>query len=130
MTNEMARTIEHLSGGSAAGLVFTPHLAPMTRDVLATIDCRGSATTEECLDSARRRYAGRGFVRVTDKPPHSKWATGSNLAFISHAADPGRNVVVAMGVVGHLGKGAAGQAVQNANLIRAAGQDDPGITPG
>ena len=96
---EMAKTIERLSGGSAAGLVFAPHLVPMTRGVLATIYCRGRATTDECLDAARRFYAGRAFVRVTDKPPQTKWATGSNLAFVSYVADPERNLVIAMGVV-------------------------------
>ncbi|TQV83111.1 N-acetyl-gamma-glutamyl-phosphate reductase [Denitrobaculum tricleocarpae] len=114
---EMAETIERLSGGSASGLVFTPHLVPMTRGVLVTIYCRGHATTDQCLDAARRFYAGRAFVRVTEKPPQTKWATGSNLAFVSYAADPERNLVIAMGVVDNLGKGAAGQAVQNANLI-------------
>ncbi|CAN5405245.1 N-acetyl-gamma-glutamyl-phosphate reductase [soil metagenome] len=114
---EIAQTIERLSGGSAAGLVFTPHLVPMTRGVLATIYCRGSATTEQCLEAARLFYAGRAFVRVTDKPPQTKWATGSNLAFVSYAADPERNLVMAMGAVDNLGKGAAGQALQNANLI-------------
>ena len=106
-----------MSGGSAAGLVFTPHLVPMTRGVLATLYCRGRATTEQCLEAARDFYAGRAFIRVTDKPPQTKWATGSNLAFVSYAADPERNLVIAMGVVDNLGKGAAGQAVQNANLI-------------
>src|SRR5258707_21766 len=43
---EIAKTIERLSGGSAAGLVFTPHLVPMTRGVLATMYCRGPATTD------------------------------------------------------------------------------------
>lgn len=114
---EMATTIERLTGASAAGLVFTPHLVPMTRGILATIYCRGSATTADCLDAARRFYAGRAFVRVTDAPPQTKWASGSNLAFVSYAADPARNLVIAMGVVDNLGKGAAGQAIQNANLI-------------
>jgi N-acetyl-gamma-glutamyl-phosphate reductase len=114
---EIAKTIERLSGGSAAGLVFTPHLVPMTRGLLTTIYCRGRATTAECLDAARRFYSGRAFVRVTDKPPQTKWASGSNLAFVSYAADPERNLVIALGVVDNLGKGAAGQAVQNANLI-------------
>lgn len=114
---EIAKTIALLSDGSAAGLVFTPHLVPMTRGVLATIYCRGSATTDQCLNVARRFYAERAFVRVTDKPPQTKWATGSNLAFVSYAADPERNLVIAMSVVDNLGKGAAGQAVQNANLI-------------
>jgi N-acetyl-gamma-glutamyl-phosphate reductase len=114
---EMASTIEALAAASAAGLVFTPHLVPMTRGILATIYCRGQATTADCLAAARQFYAGRAFVRVTDAPPQTKWATGSNLAFVSYAADPARNLVIAMGVVDNLGKGAAGQAVQNANLI-------------
>lgn len=114
---EIAKTIERLSGGSATGLVFTPHLVPMSRGVLVTIYCRGHATTEQCLEAARRFYAERAFVRVTDRPPQTKWSTGSNLAFVSYAADPERSLVIAMGVVDNLGKGAAGQAVQNANLI-------------
>ncbi|ONG49991.1 N-acetyl-gamma-glutamyl-phosphate reductase [Pseudoroseomonas deserti] len=114
---EMARAIERLGGGSAAGLVFTPHLVPMTRGLLATIYCRGRASTAQCLAAAQRFYAGRAFVRVTETPPQTKWATGSNLAFVSYAADPARDLVIAMGVVDNLGKGAAGQAVQNANLI-------------
>ena len=114
---EMASTVEALTGASASGLVFTPHLVPMTRGILATIYACGSATTAECLAAARDFYAGRPFVRVTDAPPQTKWATGSNLAFVSYAADPARNLVMALGVVDNLGKGAAGQAVQNANLI-------------
>jgi N-acetyl-gamma-glutamyl-phosphate reductase len=106
-----------LSGGSAAGLMFTPHLVPMTHGSLATIYCRGRATTDQCLDAARRFYARRLFVRVTDKPPQTKWATGSNLAFVRYAADPERDLMISMGVVDNLGKGAAGQAVQNANPI-------------
>jgi N-acetyl-gamma-glutamyl-phosphate reductase len=69
------------------------------------------------LDAARNFYAGRAFIRVTDDLPQTKWASGSNLAFISYAADPERNLVIAMGVIDNLGKGAAGHAVQNANLI-------------
>jgi N-acetyl-gamma-glutamyl-phosphate reductase len=114
---EMATTIERLSGASAAGLVFVPHLVPMTRGILVTMYCRGSATTDQCLDAARRFYNNRAFVRVTDKPPQTKWASGSNLAFVNYAADPERNLVIALGVVDNLGKGAAGQAVQNANLM-------------
>ncbi|HBM57912.1 MAG TPA: N-acetyl-gamma-glutamyl-phosphate reductase [Citreicella sp.] len=130
---EMARTIEALSGGSAAGLVFTPHLVPMTRGVLVTIYCRGQASTDQCLTAAREFYADRPFVRVTDRPPQTKWASGSNLAFVSYAADPERDLVIAMGVVDNLGKGAAGHAVQNANLIcglpETAGLDGAPVWP-
>ena len=114
---EMARTIDRLSGTRSEGLVFTPHLAPMTRGIMSTIYARGKITTEQCLDAARSFYAGRAFVRVTDKPPHTKWATGSNLFFVSYACDPARNLVIAMGACDNLGKGAAGQAIQNANIM-------------
>jgi N-acetyl-gamma-glutamyl-phosphate reductase len=124
---EIAQTIEAMSeGGSARGLVFTPHLVPMTRGILVTIYCRGrgGVTTEQCLGEARRFYAQRPFVRVLERPPHTKWALGSNLALIGYAADPKRDLVIAMGVVDNLGKGAAGQAVQNANLICGLSETD------
>jgi N-acetyl-gamma-glutamyl-phosphate reductase len=115
---EMVATLSSL-GGAPVSLTFTPHLIPMTRGILSTCYARGRGgiTTEQCLDAARKFYAGRPFVRVIDKPPHSKWATGSNLAYVSYAADPARGVVIALGAIDNLGKGAAGQAVQNANLI-------------
>jgi N-acetyl-gamma-glutamyl-phosphate reductase len=113
---EMSATIKELAG-SEKGLVFTPHLVPMTRGILATIYCRGSADTQTCLKAAREYYAGRPFVKVTDKPLRTKWAYGSNNVFVSYACDPARNLVIALGALDNLGKGAAGQAVQNANLI-------------
>ncbi len=113
---EMTKAITQLAG-SPGSLVFTPHLIPMTRGILATCYARGKATTDQCLDAARKFYAGRPFVRITASPPHTKWATGSNLVFVSYAADPDRNLVIALGAVDNLGKGAAGQAIQNANLI-------------
>jgi N-acetyl-gamma-glutamyl-phosphate reductase len=113
---EMKATLATLAGADAS-LTFTPHLIPMTRGILSTCYARGKATTQQCLDAARKFYANRPFVRVTDKPPHSKWALGTNLAFVSYAADPERGLVIAIGAIDNLGKGAAGQAVQNANLI-------------
>jgi N-acetyl-gamma-glutamyl-phosphate reductase len=112
----MTSALSQLSG-KPAQLTFTPHLIPMTRGILASCYARGSATTQQCLDLARKFYANRPFVRVTDKPPHTKWATGTNLVYVSYAADPARNLIIALGAIDNLGKGAAGQAVQNANLI-------------
>lgn len=112
---EMSATIDAL-GGRGAGLIFTPHLIPMTRGILATCYLPGDTTTEACLEAARKFYAGRAFVRVVDQPPHTKWATGSNLVYVSYVAKPG-GMIIALGAVDNLGKGAAGQAVQNANLI-------------
>lgn len=124
---EMTATISKISGTKAEGLVFTPHLCPMTRGILSTIYARGKATTEQCFEAARTFYANSPFVRVTEKPPHTKWVSGSNLAFVSYAADPARNLVMALGVVDNLGKGAAGQAIQNANLICGL-SPDAGLT--
>jgi N-acetyl-gamma-glutamyl-phosphate reductase len=123
---EMVKALNHIGRlGTAEGgvsLTFTPHLIPMTRGILATCYGRGKATTADCLEAARAFYRDRPFVRIVEKPPHSKWATGSNLAYISYAADPDRGVVIALGAIDNLGKGAAGQAVQNANLM--TGQDE------
>ncbi len=102
---------------NAVNMVFTPHIVPMTRGILATCYARGTATAQQCLDAARAFYKDRPFVRVVDKSPQTKWATGTNLAFVSYACDPSRNLVMAIGACDNLGKGAAGQAVQNANLI-------------
>ena len=113
---EMQATLSTLAG-AAASITFTPHLVPMTRGILSTCYARGKVTAEECAAAAREFYAGRPFVRVIDKPPQSKWATGSNLAYVHYAADPEREIVIALGAIDNLGKGAAGQAVQNANLI-------------
>lgn len=114
---EIITAIGELGKKDAAGLVFTPHLVPMTRGIIATCYARGQVSTEQCLEAARKFYSGRPFVRVVDTPAHSKWATGSNLLFASYAADPARNLVIAIGAIDNLGKGAAGQAVQNANLM-------------
>jgi len=115
-TPEMTKALTQIAN-TPTHITFTPHLIPMTRGILATCYARGQATTEQCLQAAREFYKNSPFVRVTDKPPHTKWALGANLAFISYAADPQRNLVIALGAIDNLGKGAAGQAVQNANLI-------------
>ncbi len=121
---EMVKALSRIGGGEV-DLTFTPHLIPMTRGILSTCYARtrGKLTTAACLEAARTYYADRPFVRVTDKPPHTKWATGSNLVFVSYAADPDRGIVIALGAIDNLGKGAAGQAVQNANLMTGQPQE-------
>jgi len=113
---EIAETIRRLGAGDAS-VAFTPHLIPMTRGILATCYLTGDATTERGLQVAREFYANRPFVRVVEQSPHTKWATGSNLAFVSYFADPARKLIIAVSAIDNLGKGAAGQAVQNANLM-------------
>src|SRR3954470_21675103 len=71
---EMSKAIGKLASAAPPPLVFTPHLVPMTRGILATCYARGKATTDQCLAAARDYYKGRAFVRVSVNPPHSKWA--------------------------------------------------------
>jgi N-acetyl-gamma-glutamyl-phosphate reductase len=116
---EISATIKELAGREE-GLVFTPHLIPMTRGILATIYARSTGdavTTEACQQAAKSFYQNSPFVRVLDQAPHTKFASGSNLAFVHYAADPARKLVIALCVIDNLGKGAAGQALQNANLM-------------
>jgi N-acetyl-gamma-glutamyl-phosphate reductase len=113
---EISATLNLLSKAGDLKITFTPHLIPMTRGILATCYLAGDASTEQCMQIAREFYADRPFVRVVDKPPHTKWALGSNLVFVSYSASPG-GPIIALGAIDNLGKGAAGQAVQNANLI-------------
>ncbi len=113
---EMQEALTRLAA-RPAWLVFTPHLVPMTRGILATCYARGTLATDAALRAARDYYAEAAFVRVVDRPPHTKWAQGTNLAFVSYAADPATRTVVALGVVDNLGKGAGGAAVQNMNLM-------------
>jgi N-acetyl-gamma-glutamyl-phosphate reductase len=100
-----------------ASLVFSPHLVPMTRGILATCYAHGKVSRDAAMRAAREFYSESAFVRVTDQAPHSRWPQGTNLAFVSYAADPDAEVVIALGAVDNLGKGAAGQAVQNMNLM-------------
>jgi N-acetyl-gamma-glutamyl-phosphate reductase len=114
---EMREAISRMAGGAHATLVFSPHLVPMTRGLLATCYARGRLTTDEALRAAREFYAEAAFVRVSDTLPHTKWTQGSNLTFVSYAAEPESETVIALGALDNLGKGAAGQAVQNMNLM-------------
>jgi N-acetyl-gamma-glutamyl-phosphate reductase len=114
--SEIVSAITDISKNKSSAVTFTPHLIPMTRGILATCYLQGNATTERCLEAARKFYSGRPFVRVVDQPPHTKWATGSNLAFVSYAGS-GAGTIIALGAIDNLGKGAAGQALQNANLM-------------
>ncbi len=116
--------------GYAAGkeitLNFTPHLVPMMRGILATEyaslvrKADGSLPTdEEILAVYRKYYADEKFVRVLDKGvcPETRWVAGSNYVDIGFVIDERTGRIVMMGALDNLVKGAAGQAVQNMNLL-------------
>jgi N-acetyl-gamma-glutamyl-phosphate reductase len=118
-TAEMEQALSHV-GGTPVQVLFTPHLVPMIRGILATCYARPSAsglTTEQLLAAYRDFYAGEPFVVVTDGSPATKAATGSNSVHVSVRFDSRTGTVLALGALDNLVKGASGQAVQNANLV-------------
>jgi len=97
-------------------VLFTPHLAPMTRGILAT--CYGTATGGgDPLDALRVAYADEPFVHVTAEPPATKWVSGSNGCQLTARYDERTGRIVALAAIDNLGKGAAGQMIQCANLM-------------
>jgi len=110
-------------GGRKATVAFTPHLVPMTRGILATCYARprGAADARRLYAAAEAAYRGEPFVKVQPlekgRSAHTGWTTGSNLAFLSYAVNSRTGLVVALGAIDNLGKGAAAQALQNANLM-------------
>lgn len=119
---EIQRTLSDLAGARAT-VAFTPHLVPMTRGILSTCYARpcGKIDTAQLVAAAQAMYADEPFVKIVSaekgRGPHTKWTTGSNLIFLSYAVNPDAGLVVAVAVIDNLGKGAAGQAMQNANLM-------------
>jgi len=110
-------------GGKKATIAFTPHIVPMTRGILATCYARpkGAADAKRLYAAAEAAYRGEPFVRVLalekGRSAHTGWTTGSNLAFLSYAVNSRTGLVVAVGAIDNLGKGASAQALQNANLM-------------
>ena len=113
-------------------VLFTPHLVPMTRGILAT--CYGEATGLcDPLALLRKAYASEPFVHVTEQPPATKWVTGSNAAQLTARYDERTGRVLAISAIDNLGKGAAGQMIQCANLMlgleETAGLTKIGVYP-
>jgi N-acetyl-gamma-glutamyl-phosphate reductase len=107
-----------VAGDVLAGMVFTPHLMPMTRGMLAT--CYVQPTRPVTQEELDRVYAGacdgEPFVCVSPTLPATKAVTGSNLARVHVRLDERSGRILVLGVIDNLVKGAAGQAVQSMNL--------------
>ena len=111
--------------GYAAGkdikLIFTPHLVPMNRGILVTsyADLKKDVTYEEVKAAYDKYYKDEYFVRVLDKDvcPETRWVEGSNYVDVNFKIEPRTNRIIMMGALDNLVKGAAGQAVQNMNLL-------------
>ena len=111
--------------GYAAGrpvrINFTPHLVPMNRGILITAyaSLTREASYEEVKAAYDKYYTSEKFVRVLDKGlcPQTRWVEGSNYVDVNFQIDPRTKRVIMMGAMDNLVKGAAGQAVQNMNLM-------------
>jgi N-acetyl-gamma-glutamyl-phosphate reductase len=100
------------------GLVFTPHLVPMTRGLLASCYVRSPRAVDQTTLEAlyRDAYANEPCVEVTTTAPATKTTTGANIARVFVRLDERSGRIVAMGAIDNLVKGAAGQAVQAFNV--------------
>jgi N-acetyl-gamma-glutamyl-phosphate reductase len=116
-TPEIEQTLA--DAGTRPQVFFVPHLAPMTRGILAS--CYFSL--QEPLDSdganelLRATYAESPFIRVLDELPQTKATLASNFCDLTVRVDERTGQAAAIGAIDNLGKGAAGQAVQNMNVM-------------
>jgi N-acetyl-gamma-glutamyl-phosphate reductase len=115
-----------------ATVLFTPHLVPMTRGILAT--CYGEGTGPcDPLKVLSDVYADEPFIHVTDQSPATKWVSGSNGVQLTARYDERTGRVLAIAAIDNLGKGAAGQMIQCANLMlgldETAGLTTIGVYP-
>ncbi|HXW32758.1 MAG TPA: N-acetyl-gamma-glutamyl-phosphate reductase [Acidimicrobiales bacterium] len=124
--------MEQAIGGE---VLFTPHLAPMNRGILATCYARPAAdvSTADVLGALADAYAGKPFVVVSDRAPSTKATLGSNCAHVTAMVDERTGWVLSLCALDNLGKGASGQAVQCANLAlglpETAGLSAVGVYP-
>ena len=129
-TSEIEQELSLLAGEEII-LSFTPHLAPMKRGIFATCyaNLKKAYTTGALLELYRTFYKDEKFVRIYPEGslPEVKHVSGSNYVGIGLTVDPRLNRVIVISCIDNLMKGAAGQAVQNMNLLFHL-QEDTGLT--
>ncbi len=130
-TAEMELGLSAVSAGGPVQVLFTPHLVPMTRGLLATCYARPAVnglSTESLLAHYRDHYAGEPFVAVLDGPPSTKATLAGNAVHVTVRFDPRTGTVLAVAAEDNLVKGASGQALQNANLLLGL-PESTGLSP-
>ena len=119
-TPEIEEQLGYASGEKVV-LNFTPHLVPMNRGILVTAyaTLKKDVSYEEVKAIYDKYYKDEYFVRVLDKGvcPETRWVEGSNFVDIGYKVEPRTHRLIMMGALDNLVKGAAGQAVQNMNLL-------------
>ncbi|MBW3615914.1 MAG: N-acetyl-gamma-glutamyl-phosphate reductase [Actinobacteria bacterium] len=128
------RHTPEIEQATGAQVLFTPHLAPMTRGILATCYARPSGgATPDPLSALRTFYAGERFVVVGEAPPSTKATYGSNCVHLTARYDERTGWIIVLAALDNLVKGASGQALQCANLAlglpETAGLSASGVAP-
>ena len=116
---EIEQELSHLAR-TTVQVVFTPHLIPMTRGILATVyaPLAQDVSEEEALCLYETAYRDAPFVRVLRESfPQTKATLGSNYCDVTVKIDPRTRTAIAIAAIDNLGRGAAGQAIQNMNLM-------------
>ena len=127
---EIAQEIAELREADDARVTFVPHRVPMVRGILATCyaPLRSSGTTKVVVRELYQEfYRDEPFVHVTDTPPQTKQTTGSNICLVYPAIDERAGRLIVVSCLDNLVKGAAGQAVQNMNLMLGM-REEQGLT--
>lgn len=121
---EMTQELEAVAAAGPLRITFIPHLIPMTRGILATCyadlkqyESGRVPSIEQVRSLYARYYAGEPFVHVVDQAPHTKWTYGSNACLVYPMVDTRTRRLLVISCLDNLVKGAAGQAIQNANLL-------------
>ena len=132
---EIQQELAALREAPAPKVTFVPHLVPMTRGIHATCyaPLARPVSKAEVMDAYREFYDGAPFTRVVEAPPHTKHTLGNNMCLVHPEVDERNGMLVAVGVLDNLVKGAAGQAIENMNLMlgldQSAGLDLPAVYP-
>lgn len=120
-TPEIEEQLGYACGRDDLKLIFTPHLVPMNRGILVTAyaNLAKDVSYEDVKAAYDKYYDKEYFVRVLPKDvcPETRWVEGSNFVDVGFKLEPRTNRIIAMGALDNLVKGAAGQAVQNMNLL-------------
>lgn len=129
LTHRHTAEMEMALGGT---VLFTPHLVPMNRGILATCHAVAKGPCDP-LAALRDYYSAEPFVHVSERPPATKWTFGSNAVHLTARYDERTGRVLAIAALDNLVKGAAGQMIQCANLMlgleETAGLPVAGVYP-
>ena len=113
LTHRHTAEMEMVLGGK---VLFTPHLAPINRGILATCTAQAKGACDP-LAALTEAYADEPFVHVSERPPSTKWTLGANSVHLTARYDERTGRIVALAALDNLVKGAAGQMIQCANLM-------------